>query len=364
MRETGHVEIESVLLDDPKAGEVLVRTAAAGLCHSDLHFLSGTFPIRTPLIMGHEAAGVVEAVGEGVTSIAVGDPVVACLSQFCGHCEFCLSGRPSLCGRQGLERPRGEPPRATLQGERCGQFASIGAFAEAMLVHEHALVVVPTAMPLDRAALLGCAVTTGVGAVLQTAGVESGTTVAVMGCGGVGLNCVQAAAIAGARRIIAIDTNPDKLGLAVRFGATDTIDASQHDPVEQVRNMLPAPGRGGFSPPGGVDYAFEAIGRKETVEQSFAMLRRGGTATVVGMLSPGQMIELPGLEFQDEKRIQGSQMGSNRFRIDIPRYVELYFKRRLLLDELVSVRISLEEIAAGFAALANGNVARSVVTFA
>lgn len=347
------LEIEEVQVDTPGPREVLVRVAAAGLCHSDLHFMEGKYTHDTPTIPGHEVAGVVEAVGEQVSELQPGDHVIGCLSIFCGHCEYCLSGRPVLCNRQGLEREPDERPRLSRNGEPIHQFLRLSAFAEYLLVHENTLVKIRDDMPLDRAALIGCAVTTGIGAVFNTARVEPGSTVAVIGCGGVGLNCVQGAEIAGAGRVIAIDTQPWKLALAKEFGATEIIDATADDPVGQVLEMTG----------GGVDYAFEAIGLKVTAEQSFAMLHKGGTATIVGMIPEGEKIELPGSEFLDEKRIQGSNMGSNRFRVDMPRYVDLYMGGRLKLDELVSARIPLDEINQGFDAMRRGEVARSVITF-
>jgi S-(hydroxymethyl)glutathione dehydrogenase/alcohol dehydrogenase len=359
----GTLAIEDVTPDRPGPLEVLVRTAAAGLCHSDLHFIEGKFTAPTPLVLGHESAGVVEEVGKDVTYVKPGDHVITCLSVFCGQCEFCLAGRPALCDRIGTERGAGQPPRLTLAGKPCGQFASLSSFAEQMLVHEHAVAKIRDDMPLDRAALIGCGVTTGVGAVFRTARVEAGSTVAVVGCGGVGLNCVQGAALAGASRIVAVDTSSFKLDLAASFGATDVINASAADPVEQIRALFPGrPGIGGAG--GGVDYAFEAIGLKQTVEQTFAMVKKGGTATIIGMIPPGTMIELPGIEFLSEKKIQGSTMGSNRFRQDMPRYVDLYLAGRLKLDELVSARIKLDEVNDGFGAMARGEVARSVIVFA
>src|SRR5438552_2859805 len=269
----GDLTIEEVAVDRPGPREVLVRTAAAGLCHSDLHFLEGKFTAPTPLVLGHESAGIVEEVGEDVTYVKPGDHVITCLSVFCGQCEFCLGGRPSLCDQVGTGRGRGQPPRLTFGGEPCGQFASLSSFAEQMLVHEHAVAKIRDDMPLDRAALIGCGVTTGIGAVFRTARVEAGSTVAVIGCGGVGLNCVQGASLAGASRIVAVDTSPFKLELAKTFGATDVVDASEADPVEQVRALFAGrPGLGG--PGGGVDYAFEAIGLKPTVEQAFAMVKK------------------------------------------------------------------------------------------
>jgi S-(hydroxymethyl)glutathione dehydrogenase/alcohol dehydrogenase len=346
--------IADVQIDRPGPREVLVRTVASGLCHSDLHFMEGKYTCDTPTVPGHEAAGIVEAIGPDVTYVQPGDHVVGCLSIFCGRCEFCLSGRPALCDRQGLERTPDQPPRLSRDGERIHQFLRLSAFAEMMLVHENTLAKIPAAMPLDRAALIGCAVTTGIGAVLNTARVPPGSTVAVLGCGGVGLNTVQGAAIAGAGRIIAVDTFPWKLELARTFGATDVVDATTGDPVARVRELTQ----------GGVEYAFEAIGLKTTAEQAFAMLRKGGTATVIGMIPEGVRIALPGSDFMDEKKIQGSNMGSNRFRVDIPRYVDLYLRGRLKLDELVSARIPLDDVNLGFEAMRRGEVARSVITFA
>jgi S-(hydroxymethyl)glutathione dehydrogenase/alcohol dehydrogenase len=347
------LEIGDVQFDKPHRREVLVRTVAAGLCHSDLHFMEGKYAHDTPTVPGHEAAGIVEAVGEDVIELQPGDHVIGCLSIFCGRCEYCLSGRPVLCTRQGLEREVGQRSRLAWNGQPIHQFLRLSAFAEYMLVHENTLVKIREDMPLDRAALIGCAVTTGLGAVFNTAKVPPGSSVAVIGCGGVGLNSVQGARIAGAGRIIAIDTMPWKLELARQFGATDLIDATAGDPVEQVLELTG----------GGVEYAFEAIGLKTTAEQSFAMLRKGGTATIIGMIPEGQKIELPGSEFLDERKIQGSNMGSNRFRVDMPRYVDLYMSGRLKLDELVSEHITLDDINQGFDAMRRGAVARSVIAF-
>jgi S-(hydroxymethyl)glutathione dehydrogenase/alcohol dehydrogenase len=347
------LEIAEVDIAKPIHHEVLVRTVASGLCHSDLHFMEAKYTCDCPTIPGHEAAGIVEAVGPDVTHVQPGDHVIGCLSIFCGRCEFCLSGRPVLCTREGLERSADQPPRLSRNGEKIHQYLRLSAFAESMLVHENALVKIRKDMPLDRAALIGCAVTTGLGAVFNTAKVHPGSTVAVIGCGGVGLNAVQGAYIAGAGRIIAIDLAPWKLDLARQFGATDVVNAAEGDPVEQVMELTG----------GGVEFAFEAIGLKSAAEQAFAMLRRGGTATIIGMIPEGQKIELPGSDFLDEKKVQGSNMGSNRFRIDMPRYVDLYLAGRLKLDELVSARIGLDEVNEGFERMRRGEVARSVIAF-
>jgi S-(hydroxymethyl)glutathione dehydrogenase/alcohol dehydrogenase len=347
------LEIDDVQIDGPGPREVLVNTAAAGVCHSDLHFMEGLYPYPTPAVLGHESAGVVEAVGSDVTYVKPGDHVITCLSVFCGSCEFCTSGHPSLCTKEGLTRPLDGPQRLSKDGQPVHQFLHLSSFAEQMLVHEHAIVKIRDDMPLDRAALIGCGVTTGLGAVFNTARVGAGETVAVLGAGGIGLNAIQGAAIAGAGRIIAVDMNETKLKLAESFGATDLINAADGDPVAQVMELTG----------GGVHHSFEAIGLKVTAEQSFLMLRSGGTATVIGMIPLGQNVELPGYMFLSEKKIQGSNMGSNRFRTDMPRYVDMYLNGTLKLDELVSARLPLEEINDAFAAMKAGEVARSVITF-
>lgn len=349
----GMLEITDVQVDLPGPREVLVRTAAAGLCHSDLHFLEGKYSAQVPVVMGHESAGIVEAVGEGVTYVRPGDTVITCLSVFCGACEYCLTGRPYLCQSPDVRRGPEDRPRLSEDRVRVNQFASLGSFAETMLVHEHALVKITPDMPLDRAALIGCGVTTGLGAVFNTAQVPAGASVAVIGCGGIGLSCVQGAYLAGAARIVAVDLVGSKLELARRLGATDTVDASEGDAVKQVQELTG----------GGVEYAFEAIGLAAAAEQAFNMLRRGGLATVIGMIPPGQAVQLPGTAFLQSKRIGGSTMGSNRFRVDMPRYVDLYLQGRLKLDEMVSARIKLDEINDGFAALQRADTARSVVVF-
>lgn len=350
----GQLEIEDVDISTPGPREVLIRVAAAGLCHSDLHFIEGKYPYLTPTVLGHESAGVVEAVGDQVTYVQPGDHVITCLSVYCGNCENCLTGRPSICSGAGVtDRGPDEAPRLSRSGEPVHQFLKMSSFAEQMLVHEHGLVKVREDMPLDRAALIGCGVTTGLGAVFNTAKVEPGTTTAIIGCGGIGLNAIQGARIAGASRVIAIDMLDSKLDLARQFGATDVVNAGTTDPVQAVQELTG----------GGVHYSFEAIGLKVAAEQAFHMLRAGGTATIIGMIPVGQNIELPGVAFLGERRIQGSNMGSNRFRVDMPRYVDLYLDGRLMLDELVSARIGLDDINDGFDNLKQGAIARSVITF-
>jgi S-(hydroxymethyl)glutathione dehydrogenase/alcohol dehydrogenase len=344
--------IEEVEIDQPMANEVLVRTVGSGVCHSDLHFVDGYYPFPAPAILGHEAAGIVEAVGSAVTYVKPGDHVIACLSVYCGDCDNCLTGKTHLCANRPTRSPS-DPPKLTWNGSPVNQFANISGYAEKMLVHEHALAKIGDDMPLDRAALIGCGVTTGVGAVLNTAKVEPGSTVAVFGAGGVGLSAIQGARIAGARMIIVVDVHENKLATARELGATHSVDASSRDPVEAIRDMTG----------GGVDYSFEAIGLKKAAEQCFDCLRPGGTATIIGMIPVGQKIELDGSVFLREKKIQGSSMGSNRFRVDMPRYIDFYRQGRLNLDGMITRRGRLEDVNEAFRAMKAGEVARTVLTF-
>jgi S-(hydroxymethyl)glutathione dehydrogenase/alcohol dehydrogenase len=349
----GELVIDEIELGSVGPREVLVRTVAAGICHSDLHFMEGKYPCPVPAVLGHESAGIVEAVGSEVTYLQPGDHVISCISGFCGICEYCLTGRPNLCDKTGMAADPAGPPRLRRGDQPVHQFFDLSSFAEQLLVHENHLVKIRDDMPLDKAALIGCGVTTGVGAVMNTAKVAPGQSVAVIGCGGIGLNAIQAAAIVGAGRIIAIDRVPAKLQMAEDFGATDIVDASEVDPILAVLELTG----------GGVDHAFEAIGLKATAEQAFNMLAKGGTATVIGMIPLGESVELSGFQFLLEKKIQGSNMGSNRFRVDMPQYIEWYLAGRLKLDELVSSVITLDEINDGFATLKTGEVARQLIAF-
>jgi S-(hydroxymethyl)glutathione dehydrogenase/alcohol dehydrogenase len=346
--------IEDVQHAAPKRREVLLRTAFAGLCHSDLHFIDGLYPTPAPCVLGHEGAAVVEAVGEDVTYVKPGDHVITCLSVFCGECPQCLTGHPNLCENTDVKLLPGAARRLTWKGEVLNQAFNLSVFAENMLVHEHAVVKIDPTIPLDIAALVGCGVMTGVGAVFNAAKVEPGSTVAVVGCGGIGLSAVNGAALAGAARIIAIDTVPSKLEKAKEMGATDTINASNVDAVEAVKEMT-----GGA----GVPYSFEAIGLKTTAEQCFAMLRPGGVATIIGMIPLGIKIELHGADFLRDRKIQGTSMGGNRFRVDMPRLLELWRQGRLKLDTLISGHIKLQEINEGFAQLKSGAPVRQLIDF-
>jgi S-(hydroxymethyl)glutathione dehydrogenase/alcohol dehydrogenase len=345
------LEIEELSVDEPGPGEVLIRTSHAGVCHSDLHFIEGKYPCRMPIVLGHEGAGVVEAVGSDVRYVVPGDHVITCVSLGCGNCRPCMTGHPYHCLKEGIVRDPAGPSRLRRGDQDVTQFMELSCFGEQMLVHEKAVVKITKDVPLEKAALVGCGVTTGVGAVFNTAKVRPGQTVAVVGCGGIGLNCIQGARLAGADRIIAVDRLPAKLELARKFGATDTVDASGGDAVQQVIEMTG----------GGVDHAFEAVGLKQTTEECFAMLAMRGTATVIGMIPIGTTVEIQGYELLMEKKLQGSTMGSTRFRIDMPLYLNLYLQGRLNLDDLVSRRLKLSEINDGFDALKVGEIARSVV---
>ena len=347
------LQMEEIDVALPGPREVLVRTKASGVCHSDLHFVEGLYTTTMPVVLGHEAAGIVEAIGSQVNYVSPGDRVICCLSVFCGQCDRCTTGRPVLCSRTGLVRGQDEAPRLSQGGASVTQFANLGAYAEMMLVHENSLVKIEQDIGFEQMALIGCGATTGLGAAMNTAKVEPGSTVAVIGCGGVGLNAIQGAKLAGALRIIAIDGVEDKLTLAREFGATDVIDASSGDVETKVKDLTQ----------GGVDYSFEAIGKKETAEQAFNILRAGGTATIIGMIPQGVKIELDGASFLRERRIQGSSMGSNHFRVDMPRYVDFYLQGRLKLDELVSRRLTLEDVNEAFKYMKEGSVARSVMMF-
>lgn len=356
MREVGApLGIEDVEIASPMAHEVLVDVAAAGLCHSDLRFIEGAFPHDLPTVLGHEVAGVVREIGDSVATVAVGDRVVMSISVFCGECELCVSGKTHLCvGKEATRRGRDQPPRLSILGEPVSQFLDLSGFAESMLVHESAVVPIGHDVPLNMAAVLGCGVATGLGAVFNTAGVAAGERVAVIGCGGVGLSAVQAARIAGATQVIAIDTVEDKLSLARELGATHVVAATDPGLVATVIAIS-----GGL----GVDHVIEAVGSPETIQTGFAMTRRGGTTTVVGLVPAGSTVEVPTDDLFYERRLQGSVMGSNEFRLDVPRYVRMYLDGILNLDDMVTERIGLDQINEGFDLMRAGRSARVLIEF-
>jgi len=349
------LSIEEVEIADPGPDEVLVKTVACGVCHSDLHALNGGIQLTPcPQVLGHEPAGIVQAVGANVRNVAPGDHVIACTSMFCGACAQCVQGRPHLCSDRGAcRRAENEPPRLSRDGELIHQYADLAAFAEAMLLHHRAVVRIDPDIPLDRAALVGCAVTTGVGAALNTARVEPGSSVVVFGAGGVGVSIMQGARIAGARQIIAVDLNDARLESARHFGATETLNAADGDTVRALKKMTR----------GGADYAFEAVGVPKLLEQAFYCLAPLGTAVLVGAIPHGEHVSVNATHFFAEKRIIGCMMGSNRFTVDAPRYLELYRQGRLDLDGMVTRHEPLERVGEAFRAMEAGEVTRTVLTF-
>jgi S-(hydroxymethyl)glutathione dehydrogenase/alcohol dehydrogenase len=348
------LEIEELSISNPGPHEVLIRTAACGLCHSDLHFIDGAYPHPLPAVPGHEAAGIVEAVGSEVRTVKVGDAVVTCLSAFCGHCEYCVTGRMSLClGGETRRSPKDAPRLSRADGSVVNQMLNLSAFAEQMLIHEHACVKIDPDMPLDRAAVIGCAVTTGAGAIFNACKLTPGETVTVVGCGGVGLATINAAKIAGAGRIIAADPIPEKRALALKLGATDVIDATAERAAAQIIEMTK----------GGVDHAIEAVGRPASANLAVSVLRRGGTATILGMMPLTEKVGLSAMDLLSGKKLQGAIMGGNRFPVDIPRLVDFYLRGLLDLDSIIAETIPLSGINDGFEKMKKGDSARSVIVF-
>ncbi len=348
--------VHDLALDPPQRGEVLVEVRAAGVCHSDHHYMSGDLATPLPVVLGHEGAGVVSAVGEGVSGVAPGDHVVLVWRPACGRCEFCVRGRPALCELGRTMRATGGmrdgSTRMHLGTSDVRHFLGVSCLAERCVVVEESLVRVPDDVPFEVAAILGCAVITGVGAVINAARVRPGSSVLVIGAGGVGLPAVMGAQLAGAARIIAADRVPFKLELAREFGATDVIDAGQTDLVKEVRRLTGD----------GVDYSFEVIGRAETVVDAVRSLRRGGVATAVGL---GPMDARAAIPFGDlilqEKTLQGSLYGSAAPSFEIGRLIDLYRAGRLPLDRLVSRTYPLEEVNEAYQAMLDGEVARAVI---
>ncbi|MAG34350.1 MAG: alcohol dehydrogenase [Deltaproteobacteria bacterium] len=350
------LEIEDLEIDDPGPGEVLLKTAASGICHSDLHIIEGGIPIPPPCVLGHEPAGIVEAIGEGVNDVAPGDHVIACVSRWCGVCRFCTEGRPYLCLSSFEGRPHGnlKPVLTDSKGEAVTQFAGLSSFAEKMLTPERSVVKIRDDMPLDRASLIGCGVTTGIGAALNTVNIPPGASVVIIGCGGVGLSALQGARIVGAGKIIAVDAQKWKFDLARDLGATDCVDATDGDPIAAVHELTG----------GGADFVFECIGLVATVEQAVQMTGRGGTTVLVGVVPLSETVSINAADLTlQEKKITGSIMGSNRFRFDMPKYIDYYLDGRLHLDEMISSRIKLDEINDAFDRMRKGEVARQVIVF-
>jgi Zn-dependent alcohol dehydrogenase len=352
------VVVEEISVEPPKRGEVTIKLGACGVCHSDLSATNGTLAMQLPLILGHEAAGEIVEVGEGVSALSIGDHVVSSFIYMCGECRFCVGGRPVLCIEQGkaiTTLPDGSVRTRDAKGNPLNVFSGCGVMAEYATMHVDNLVKIDPKIPFDRAALVGCAVTTGVGAVFNTAKVAPGSSVAVFGCGGVGLNVIQGARIAGAERIIAIDTLESKLSMAKEFGATDALVIKPgEDPTKSLKKMTA----------GGPDYAFECVGNGELAAAAYKAIRRGGLAVVVGVAKPGDstVVRTMTLPFE-EKTLTGSYFGSCVPRIDFPRMLGLYMSGKLKLDELITRRYAIGQAPQAFADLESGRNARGVIVF-
>jgi alcohol dehydrogenase len=350
--------IEEVELDDPGHGEVLVKIAAAGLCHSDLSVIDGNRPRPTPMVLGHEAAGVVEKLGPGVDDLKLGDHVVMVFVPSCGHCLPCAEGRPALCEPGAAANGAGTllsgQRRLHRNGTDVHHHLGVSAFAEYATVSRRSLVKIEKGLPLNEAALFGCAVLTGVGAVINTAKVSAGASVAVIGLGGVGLSCLLGTVAVGAGRIVAVDLSDDKLGLARQLGATDTFNPGNAGAVDEIRSATG----------GGVEFAFEMAGSVRAMELAYKITRRGGTTVTAGLPPPDHTFALPQVNLVAEERtIKGSYIGTCVPSRDLPRYIELYRRGKLPVDRLMSGRLKLEEINLGFDRLHEGKAVRQVVAF-
>jgi Zn-dependent alcohol dehydrogenase len=350
------VVVESITVDSPKRGEVMIKLAACGVCHSDLSATNGTIPLKLPLILGHEAAGEVVEVGEGVEVVAPGDHVVSSFIYMCGRCRFCAMGRPVLCLNQGkalTTLPDGTLRTRDARGEALNIFSGCGVMAEYATLAVENVVKIDSSIPLECAALVGCAVTTGVGAVFNTARVAPGSTVAVFGCGGIGLNVIQGAHIAGAGRIVAVDTLQPKLDLAKQFGATDTLLSQPgEDLVKPIKKLTD----------GGPDYAFECVGNGELAALAYRVIGRGGVAVVVGVAKQSDTTSVRTMTLPfEEKTLTGSYFGSCVPRVDFPRLLALYMAGRLKLEELITHRYAIDDAARAFADLEAGKNARGVI---
>jgi S-(hydroxymethyl)glutathione dehydrogenase / alcohol dehydrogenase len=342
--------IEDLEIADPVAGEARVRVLASGVCHSDLHHIQRDTAWAPPLVLGHEVAGVVASVGPGVTRVKPGDRVISAFGMRCGECYFCVRGMPYLCAAPIPDNVRLRKGDTVIK-----PFLAIGGFAEQANIDARNLIPIPDEMPIGPAALIACGVTTGIGAVTVTADVEPGANVVVIGLGGVGLNVVQGARLAGAARIIGVDIVEHKLDLARQFGATHVINARAEDPVEAVRRLT-----GGW----GADYAFEVIGNPRTIAQAYDAIRKGGKAVVVGVADETAEVPINAVGMmRTAKTLLGCNYGSVRPHYDIPRYVDLYLNGKIQLDELISRRFTLDEINEAFAAMEGGEVARGIISF-
>lgn len=350
--------IEELQLDDPGPGEVLVELAGAGLCHSDLSTIDGSRPRVMPMVMGHEASGIVREVGPGVHDLQPDDHVVFSFVPLCGHCIPCATGRPALCEPGARANTAGtllsgHRPFRNAAGEEIYHHLGVAAFSEYTVVAQESLIKIDSQLPLSTAALFGCAVMTGVGAVVNTAKVEPGSSVAVFGLGGVGLSTIMGARAAGAESIYAVDLLPEKLELAAQVGATHLINAAEEDPVMMLKDIMQ-----------GVDYAFESVGHEQVLQQAYAATKRGGTTVTIGLPHPAKMFSIPAVSLVAEERtIKGSYMGSAVPRRDLPRFIAMYQAGLLPVDKLLSRTIQLDEINSAFDDLATGAAVRQVITF-
>ena len=351
------LRVEELDLEGPREGEVLVRMAASGVCHSCLHAADGSWKgVPVPIVLGDEGAGTVESVGAGVRELQAGDHVILSWAPTCGRCHYCVIGRPNLCERR--QPGRGVLPdgstRMSLKGRPVYHYGHVATYASRTVVHESSAIRIDPAMPLDRAALVGCSVMTGVGAVLNTARVPAGASMAVFGTGGVGLNVVQGGAMVAAHPIIAVDVKPARLEHALALGATHAVDASKEDPAAAIRRIT---GRG-------ADFTFVAVGNAPAVGQAADALAPGGTCVVIGVPPTGQTFPLDLRPLvTGERAIVGSSYGSARTREDLPRLVTLYQAGKLKIDELITKRYGLEEANEAFRALAAGELGRGLIVF-
>jgi Zn-dependent alcohol dehydrogenase len=352
------VVVETIEVAAPRHGEVTVRLAACGVCHSDLSATNGTLQMPLPLVLGHEGAGVIIAIGDGVDNFAVGDHVISSFVSMCGHCHYCQTGRPQLCVqslKSGATLPDGSVRTRDSSGRDLNVFSGCGVMAELATVHMGNVVKIDQQMPLDRAALISCGVMTGVGAAFNTAKVEAGSIAVIFGCGGVGLNAIQGCAIAGAGVIVAVDTSDEKLELAKKFGATHGFNISGKDSAGKDLFKLTG---------GGADYAFDCVGMGKISELAWGVLRRGGTAVIVGIAGPKDQISLNSQQVaMTEKTLTGSFYGGARPQLDFPRLIGLYRSGRLKLDELITRRYSIDEAPRAFADLDAGKQGRGVIIF-
>ena len=351
------LKVEKVTLDEPQANEVLVKIMATGVCHSDLHFMKGEMPVPVPVVPGHEGAGIVEKIGPGVTTLQPGDHVVMMVAFSCGKCRYCIEGKPTMCVEnlpiQSMATLPGGGIRLHKGKQALNHMFGLASYAEYAVVHERSCVKVREDAPLDVLCLLGCGTSTGIGAAINSTGIKPGESIAIFGCGGVGLSAVMGAKLAGAGKIIAVDTLDKKLKMAQKLGADHLIDASVDDPMIKVMELTG----------GGADYALECIGNVNVMTQAFASIRFGGKLVVVGMAPLGSLLSIATYEFLLGKTISGTVQGDINPQIDIPRYIDMYMNGKLPIDKLITKTYGLDQINEAFEALEKGQVIRSVIKF-